>query len=68
MGKDRPAVVLQRHQILQGVDTGMETGGDQAGEYTGDIGAVLILVEQGVLTLPNEQLERPLCQVIVCAL
>ena len=65
MGKDRLAVVLQRHQILQRIDTGMETGRDQTGEHPGDRGAVLICVEQGGLTLSNEQLQCPLHQIVV---
>jgi hypothetical protein len=39
--KDRGAVLLQRHQILQGIHPGVEAGGNQASEHTGNVGAVL---------------------------
>src|SRR5207302_7879442 len=49
--KDLGTVLLQRHQVLQGIDARLETGGDQTGEHTGDVGAVLSAVEQRVLAL-----------------
>jgi hypothetical protein len=59
------AVLLPRHQVLQGIDPGIQTGGDQTGEDTGDVGTVLGGIEQGVLPLPNEEFQRALHQVII---
>ena len=42
-----------------------ETGGDQAGQHAGDVSTVRRLVEQGVLALADEQLQRPLDQIVV---
>jgi hypothetical protein len=47
---------LQGDQILQRIDPGLDTGGDQAGQETGDIRAVRAGVEQTVLALTDEQL------------
>src|SRR5712691_5320359 len=55
-GKDLGAVLLQRHQVLQGVHPRVETGGNQTGEHTGDVGTVLRGKEQRVLALPDEEL------------
>ena len=59
------AVLLQCHQVLEGVDTRVETGGNQAGEHTRDIGTVLRLIEQLVLALADKQLQGPLHQIVV---
>jgi hypothetical protein len=58
-------MLLQRHQVLHGIDPGLHTGGNQTGEETGDGGTRLGGREQGVLALPNEQFEGALGQVIV---
>src|SRR5438128_5197513 len=64
-GKDLGAVLLQRHQVLQGVHPRVETGRNQTGEHTGNVGTVLRGKEQRVLALPDEELQRPLDQVVV---
>ncbi len=53
--KDRDAMLLQRHQVLQGIDTRLETGGNEAREDAGNVGTVLRRVKQRVLALPNEE-------------
>ena len=54
LSKDFTAVLLECHEVLQDTHPRVETGGDQAREHTGDIGAVLTLVEQRVLALADE--------------
>src|SRR4030095_4886540 len=63
--KDRRAVLLYRHQVLQGVDTCLETGGDQACEQTGDVGTVLRGIKQTVVALTNRQLQGALDRIVV---
>ena len=53
--KDLGAMLLQRHQVLQGIDTRLETGGNETGEDAGNVGTVLRSVKQRVLALPNEE-------------
>src|SRR6266849_6015367 len=65
IGKHLGAVFLEGHEIIEDIDTRIDAGGDQAGEHTGDRGAVVGLVEQRVLTLPDKQLQRPLHHVVV---
>jgi len=55
MGKHLLAVFLHRHQILQRVDAGLHTGGNDAGEDTGDVRTMLRGIEEGVFTLPNRR-------------
>ncbi len=62
---DLAPVLLQRHQILHRVDARIEAGGDQAGEHARDVCAMRAFVHQGVVALPNEQLQGPLGQIIV---
>ena len=63
--KDRRAVLLQRHQILQRIHPGVEAGGNEAGEHAGDIGAVVRGVKETVFPLANGQLQRPLRDIVV---
>jgi len=49
--KDRRTVLLQRDQVLQRIHPSLETGGDQAGEHTGD-GRVSNVDINGKNTLP----------------
>jgi len=65
VGKDLGAVFLQRHQILHGIDPGMQTRGDQTREDTGDVGTVLGSIEERILPLPNKEFQRPLGEVII---
>src|SRR5438132_1719358 len=51
-----PPGLLQRHQVLQGVHPRVETGRNQTGEHTGNVGTVLRGKEQRVLALPDEEL------------
>jgi hypothetical protein len=58
-------MLLQRHQVLYGIDTRIEARGNQAREYAGDVGAMRVFVKQRVFALPNEQLQEPFSQVVV---
>src|SRR2546427_11955845 len=57
--------LLQRRQVLQRIDARMETGGDQTGEHTGDIGAVLSAVKQRVVALADEPFQGPLNEIVI---
>ena len=48
-------MLLQRHQVLQGIDTRLATGGNEARQDAGNVGTVLRSVKQRVLALPNEK-------------
>src|SRR5712691_7913219 len=62
---DLRPVFLQRDQVLHRIDTRIEAGGDQAGEDARNVRTVLTFVKQRVVALPNEQLQRPLRQIVV---
>ena len=57
--EDGVAMGLQGYQILQGIDAGLHTGGDQAGQDAGDLRTVRAGVEQTILSLPNDQFQGP---------
>ena len=59
MGKDLPAVLLHRDQIVQGIYPCLQTGGNDARQQTSDVRPMLRGVEEGVLALANAELERP---------
>jgi hypothetical protein len=63
--KDRRAVLLQRPQILQRVAPGVEAGGNETGEDTGDVCTMLRGVKQTVFPLPNDELQEPFGHIIV---
>ena len=65
IGKDRLAMLLHRHQILQRIDACLQTGGNQTGEHTGNIGTMLRGIEERVLALANAQFQGPLGDVVV---
>jgi hypothetical protein len=57
-------MLLQRHQVLQGIHPRRKTGGHQAGEHTGKVGTVLGGKEQRVFALPDKEFSGPLDEVI----
>jgi hypothetical protein len=59
VGKDCSTVLLQRHEIIQDIDAGGQTSGNQAGGHTDDIGAVFGGVEWRVLALLHKTASRP---------
>jgi hypothetical protein len=53
-------MLLQGHQVLHGVHASLQTGGNQAGEHTGNVGTVLGFVQQRILTLTHKQFQGAL--------
>jgi hypothetical protein len=58
-------MLLQCHQVVDGVDTGMQTGGHQTRQHTGNDGTMFALEEQRVLALANTHLEDAFRQGVV---
>ena len=56
-------VILQCYQVLYRIHTGIEARGNQAGEYAGNVGAVLAFVKQRVVALRMNSFKtaRPGC-------
>jgi len=58
-------VALELDEVVEGIDLGQFGGVDQAHEQVADIGAVLGLIEQGVLAVQDGLLEHPFTDIIV---
>ena len=56
IGKDLVAVLLDCDQILQRIHTRLQTGGNDTGQQTGNIGTMLRGIEERVLALAIAEL------------
>ena len=65
VGKDGRAIVLERHEIVHGIDAGLDTRRDEAGEQAAHIGTEIVVVEQRVFALTNDQFQGALRRVAV---
>ena len=63
-GIDLDAPLLECHQGVQRIDPRVEARRNQAGEHTGNRGAVLRLIEQRVVALADEELQGALHHII----
>src|SRR6266571_2901252 len=65
--KDCGAVLLQRHQVIQDIAPGVEAGGNQARQHTGNVSAVLGAIKQRVLALSDEEFQCSLHHIVLGA-
>lgn len=62
---DFGAVLLQRHQVFQSIDTRLETGGKHTGEHTGDRSTGLGGIQERSVALPNKEFSGPFHEVVI---
>ena len=58
-------MLLERHQVFHRIDTRVDARGDQTGEPAGTVGTRGTFVKEGVVALPEKQLQGALGDIVV---